>query len=180
MSRSEKSFSAPWCGPLTVKPPVDDVLRFMGLPSYEEHQSINREELGALHAAIATILAWPAAVFDEVVRWLAPEAAKPNGHDPHPPRFQAVASNSTSRRAKSAAADQVQHKNRRAAAHRSYVRRPGLSISALAKATSANRATTRERLQQLADRGTVEKDAEGLSRLAGEAPGPTLPPAAAS
>ena len=39
---------------------------------------MNREELGALHTAIATILAWPPAVFDQVVRWLAPEAATPN------------------------------------------------------------------------------------------------------
>ena len=33
---------------------------------------MNREELGALQDAIATILAWPPAVFNEVVRWLTP------------------------------------------------------------------------------------------------------------
>jgi hypothetical protein len=53
---------------------------------------------------------------------------------------------------------------------------PGMSISALAKATSANRATTRARLQQLTDRGTVEKDAGGLWRLAGAESGPTMAP----
>jgi hypothetical protein len=47
---------------------------------------------------------------------------------------------------------------------------------ALAKATSANRATTRARLQQLTDRGTVEKDAGGLWRLAGAESGPTMAP----
>lgn len=46
---------------------------------------MNREELAALGDAIDTVLSWPPAVFDEMARWLAPEAAKPNGRDPHPP-----------------------------------------------------------------------------------------------
>ena len=47
--------------------------------------SMNRENLVVLHAAMSTVLAWPPAVLDEIARWLAPAAAKPNGHDPHPP-----------------------------------------------------------------------------------------------
>ena len=47
---------------------------------------MNWDELAALHAALAVVLAWPDSVRAEVARWLSPAAAKPgNGLDPHPP-----------------------------------------------------------------------------------------------
>jgi hypothetical protein len=46
---------------------------------------VNREELTALRDAIDITLALPGSIRELLAQWLAPAAAKPNGHDPHPP-----------------------------------------------------------------------------------------------
>ena len=49
---------------------------------------------------------------------------------------------------------------------------PGASVAALAKAASASRSRTGDRLRQLAARGAIEKDDAGRWRIAGEKPRP--------
>jgi hypothetical protein len=39
----------------------------------------------ARQAVVDELLSWPDEVREQVARWLTPEAAKPNGRDPHPP-----------------------------------------------------------------------------------------------
>jgi hypothetical protein len=46
---------------------------------------LTREELVALRDAIDLTLALPDSVRELLAQWLAPEASKPNGQDPHPP-----------------------------------------------------------------------------------------------
>jgi hypothetical protein len=46
---------------------------------------MTREELLALRDAIDEVLVWPDSVRDQIVQWLSPETAKPNGRDHHPP-----------------------------------------------------------------------------------------------
>lgn len=46
---------------------------------------MDRDELTALHNALATVVRGPDAVRVQVAQWLASEVAKPNGHDPRPP-----------------------------------------------------------------------------------------------
>ena len=46
---------------------------------------MTREELIALRDAIDITLALPDSIREMLAQWLAPAAAKPNGHDPHPP-----------------------------------------------------------------------------------------------
>jgi hypothetical protein len=87
-----------------------------------------------------------------------------NGHDPHPPPIAPI---SRPRPAK-ARQNKVSTRTAELRLTEALCDSSGMSVSALARATSANRATTRERLQQLAARGTVEKDAEGLWRLKGD------------
>jgi hypothetical protein len=69
---------------LTARPLADDGRASWAL---REKQRMNREELSALRDAIDAVLAWPESVCDQVARWLAPEASKPSGRDPHPPRI---------------------------------------------------------------------------------------------
>jgi IclR helix-turn-helix domain len=148
---------------------------------------MTRTELVQLHAAIETILQWPPAVFDEVVRWLTPPAPKPNGVDRHPPWPEPSTAGSPAeirhpprpaprptpyagktrlaRPPTSAKASALNAEQRLVAALQGS---PGESISALAEAAGAGRATTRERLQALAARGAVEKDGDGRWRLKGE------------
>jgi hypothetical protein len=45
---------------------------------------MDREQLVQLRDALNVVLSWPPAVLDQIAAWLAPEAAKPNGHDLHP------------------------------------------------------------------------------------------------
>jgi hypothetical protein len=152
---------------------------------------MDREELSALQDAIATILAWPPTVFDEVVRWLTPPP-KPNRHDLAVEPGEETAHER--RAAKSNGATKVASTPRRAKARHdnTFTKRTtenrllealqgsaGSSVSALAKASGANRSSTSERLRGLAARGVVTKDSDGhwrlVAELAGEGPGPTQP-----
>jgi hypothetical protein len=159
---------------------------------------VNREELATLRDAIDTVLAWPDAVRAEVARWLAPEAAKPNGRDPHPPlTVLPVAEIShvmagTPRKTVSRMAE-ISHVARPTAGARpTRARRgkpptsaktaeqlllaamqehSGASVNVLAKAAGANRSSTGERLRGLASRGVVTKDSAGHWRLVAELAG---------
>ena len=141
-------------------------------------------------------------------RWLAPEArskertvplifSKPNGRDPHPPLLAPTgkASEKTERfsprRSPTPHAGKArpgaQPTSAKAAEQRllaAMQEHSGASVNALAKAAGANRSSTGERLRGLASRGVVTKDSAGhwrlVAELAGETPGPTQPPAAAS
>ena len=142
---------------------------------------MNREELSALRDAIDTVLAWPDAVRDQVAAWLAPQAAKPNGRDPHPPRFQSVdasdsASRITAQTPRRAGPRRDTPFNVKTAERRllaAMQEAPGLSVAALAKAAGSSRSATGARLQRLAERGAIEKNRDGRWRLAGEEAGPT-------
>ena len=46
---------------------------------------MTREELVQLRDAIDMTLALPDSIRELLAQWLTPAAAKPNGHDPHPP-----------------------------------------------------------------------------------------------
>jgi hypothetical protein len=124
------------------------------------------EELVASRDAIDIMLALPDSLRALLAQWLAPEVAKPNGHDPHPPARIAP-------RSRPAKARQNQ-----AGLLKALEGGAGMSISALAKAATANRATIRDRLHELAARGTVEKGGDGLWRLKAKATDvrPTRPP----
>jgi DNA-binding transcriptional ArsR family regulator len=147
--------------------------------------SMNRENLVVLHAAMSTVLAWPPAVLDEIARWLAPAAAKPNGHDPHPPNGKdldppPIASLSPRSPAKPLAG-KTRH-GRSPAAAKTDERllgalrdAPGLSAVKLAAAVRINRSTVGDRLRELAGRELVEKDDDGRWRLAGDESRPTGP-----
>jgi hypothetical protein len=131
---------------------------------------MDRTELAALHDALGVMLAWPPAVFDQIARWITPEAApKPNGRDPHPP----PTSRPTRRRAgpRRDTPFNVKTAERRLLA--AMQETPGLSVAALAKAVGSSRSATGARLQRLAERGAIEKNRDGRWRLAGNEPGAT-------
>jgi hypothetical protein len=46
---------------------------------------VDRQELMALRDVLDVLLKLPDSMHGQIVRWLTPEAPKPNGHDPHPP-----------------------------------------------------------------------------------------------
>ncbi len=131
---------------------------------------MDREELTALRDAIDVMLAWPDAVRAEIARWLSPETAKPNGHDPPPPPPRLAKVRQSAFAAKTAEQRLIQ----------AMRDNPGASVDGLAKAAGANRSSTGERLRGLASRGVVTKDSAGhwrlVAELAGEAAGPTQPP----
>jgi hypothetical protein len=125
---------------------------------------MTRDELVALRDAIDLVLTWPDPVRDEVARWLVPEVAKPNGHDPHPPATPMSAVDARSRippRSRPAKTPQHQEGLLKALDGNPA----GMSISALAKGAAANRETIRQRLLELAARGAVEKGGDGLWQL---------------
>ena len=134
---------------------------------------MTRQELIQLRDAIDVTLALPDSLRALLAQWLAPETAKPNGRDPNPPGpapAKATPDNALSKRTAELRLLEAMRAS------------PGSSVSGPAKAAAANRASTRERLQQLAARGKVEKDAGGLWRLKAEEPEarPTSPSSAAS
>jgi DNA-binding transcriptional ArsR family regulator len=151
---------------------------------------MNRENLVALQAALATLLTWPPAVLDEIARWLAP--AKPNGHDPHPPNGKdldppPIASPSP-RSPATPHAGKTRHGRSPAAAKtderllEALRDAPGLSAVKLAAAVRINRSTVGDRLRELAERQLVEKDDDGRwreveekARPARVEPGPSSP-----
>ena len=125
---------------------------------------MTREELTALRNAIDMTLALPDSLRALLAQWLMPEAAKPNGHDRHPP---APASPPRTLKAQFIANPaQVQAAERRLLA--ALRANPGASIHALAKAAGANRSSTGERLRRLAAHGVTEKDAAGRWKVKDE------------
>lgn len=146
---------------------------------------MNREELIQLRDAIDLALALPDSVRKLLAQWLAPETAKPNGHDPHPPPLASASAKALSGKssllAQKAEAQARASEQRLLAAMRDN---PGLTVVALANAAGASRSAAGERLRQLAVRGAVEKDTIGRWRIveekpredeAREAPGPQPP-----
>jgi hypothetical protein len=186
---------------------------------------MDREQLTALRDVLDLILELPDNVRTQLVAWLTPETAKPNGVDHHPPPIaepspvtlvqmdhpKAGEPEKTERAvvhlgrptpyagkvrlgrpATSAKASAKKAEQRLLAA----MQGGAASISALAQSARANRSSTRERLQELAARGAVTKDAEGrwllvaeldssiqaqaIDYARGPLPDPTQPPAATS
>ena len=145
---------------------------------------MNRENLVMLHAALGELLTWPPGVLDEIARWLA-QAAKPNGHDPHPPNgkdldpppIASPSPRSTPYAGKSSTrAQPLRHVGPVDArtAERKLIAAmqasPGLSIAALANATDVSRSTMERRLQRLAAAGQIEKDHAGRWRPSSSKP----------
>ena len=143
---------------------------------------MDREQLVMLRGAIDTLLAWPEAVRAQVAQWLAPEAPKPNGHDPHPPVLAPTPKAAfTPRPAASKPRMAKRHDNpahartaerRLLAAMRDH---SGASVERLAEIVGAGRSTCGERLRRLAAQELVEKDPEGHWRVKAEEPRPLSP-----
>lgn len=131
---------------------------------------MNRTELAALRDAIDMLLAWPECVREQMARWLAPEALKPNGDDPSPPVLTPPPRPAKARPAKPTPAQAAEQ--RLLAAMRDN---PNSSVAALANAANASRSATGERLRRLSEAGVVEKDNAGRWRLKGEAARPIAP-----
>jgi hypothetical protein len=133
---------------------------------------MTREELTALRDAIDMTLALPDSIRELLAQWLAPAAAKPNGHGPHrpvpPPTPKAaptpcsVASKPYDNPAHARAAER-----RLLAAMRE---RPGLSAASLAKIVGAGLSTTKERLRRMGSQELIEKAPDGRWRVRGDEP----------
>jgi hypothetical protein len=150
---------------------------------------MTREELLALRDAIDEVLVWPDSVRDQIVQWLSPETAKPNGRDHHPParengpaagQFLKAAAAPTPRPTRARPGKPPSGKAAEQRLIAAMQEHSGASVNVLAKAAGANRSSTGERLRGLASRGVVTKDSAGhwrlVADLAGEAVGPTQPP----
>ena len=141
---------------------------------------MTRDELTALRDVLDLILRLPDDLRTQIATWLSPAAAKPgNGLDPHPPPVASTeplptVGTSSDRRSPTPYAGKARRGKAtpaQAAEQRlltAMQANPGSSVSALAKAAGANRSSTRERLQELAARGAVTKDAEGRWPLVAE------------
>jgi hypothetical protein len=138
--------------------------------------SMTQTELVALQSALEAVLSWPPAVRDEVARWLAPGPSKPNGVDPHPPPRTAPIARPRPAKARHSANGQTTERKLLAALRE----RPDQTAGALARSVGGAHTTIGRQLKSMAERGTIEKDADGLWRLAGEESRPTLPSPAAS
>lgn len=135
---------------------------------------MDREQLTALRDVLNLILRLPDPVCGQLVQWLTPEIAKPNGHDPSPlvhapppgpAKVKAKTSFEAVHRAK--LNDARTAEQRLVAAMRNN---PNMTVIALANLIDASRSSTGERLRRLSETGAVEKDAAGRWRLkAGEA-----------
>jgi hypothetical protein len=108
----------------------------------------------------------PATVRAEMARWLAPEAPKPNGPDPHPPRVATPSPPKTKAKVRGANPTNARTAERQLLA--AMRDNPCLSVITLANAAAASRSTTGERLRRLAAAGVVEKDHAGRWRLKAE------------
>ena len=121
---------------------------------------MNRDELAALRDAIDVLLAWPPAVRDQIAAWLTPQAAKPNGHDPHPPPPRQA----KVRRPESAFAAKTAERKLIEAMRAT----PGASVIMLARSVGGNRSSVGEQLRKLALTGAIEKASDGHWRLKAE------------
>ena len=148
---------------------------------------LTREELVALRDAIDLTLALPDSLRELLAQWLAPAAAKPNGHDlrppvPTPPPTAAPAPRPAGSKPHTA----KRHDNpahARAAERRLLAamrERPGLSSASLAKAVGAGLSTTKERLRRMGAQELIEKGPGGRWQVKSEEPEdearPTMPP----
>jgi hypothetical protein len=131
---------------------------------------LGREELAALRDAIDVLLRCPDAIREQLVRWFAPEAAKPNGRDHDPPLASEFFPPARRVRPKAST------KNAERKLLGAMKDNPGLSVVALANAAGSSRSATGERLRQMALRGVVTKDITGRWKLKGEEPRPPDPP----
>jgi hypothetical protein len=143
---------------------------------------MTREELIALRDAIDVTLALPDSVRELLAQWLAPAAAKPNGHDPHPPvpaPTPKVAPTPRPAASKPHAAKHYDNPAHARAAERKLLavmrEHPGLSVASLAKVVGAGLSTTKERLRRMGAQELIEKDPDGRWRVKGEEPGPQQP-----
>ena len=146
---------------------------------------MNRDELAALRDAIGVLLTWPDSVRDQVAAWLTPQAAKPNGRDPHPPPRDGT----SVREAKRVAAPDAAPETRVTPPRQAKVRRPesafaaktaeqkliaamraapGASVIMLARSIGGNRSSVGEQLRKLALAGAIEKASDGHWRLKAE------------
>ena len=134
---------------------------------------MTRDELGKLRDAIDITLALPDSIREMLVQLLTPAAAKPNGHDHHPP-----VPSPTPRTVKVKTAHPSKPTSSKTAERKLIAAmrdNPGLTVIALANAAGSSRSATGERLRQMALKGTVEKDVTGRWKLKGEEPGPQRP-----
>jgi hypothetical protein len=138
---------------------------------------MTREELIALRDAIDLTLALPERIRRMLAEWLMPEAAKPNGHDPHTPAptppLPLKAKTKTKAKARRVKPTPAQAAEQRLLA--AMADNPGLPVIALANAAGSSRSGTGERLRQLALRGMVEKDTTGRWKLTSKDPHPSGP-----
>jgi hypothetical protein len=134
---------------------------------------MTREELIALRDAIDLTLALPESIRRMLAEWLMPEAAKPNGHDPHPPAPMPPLQAKTRAKARRVKPTPAQAAEQRLLT--AMRQNPGLSVIALANAAGSSRSATGERLRQMALRGVVTKDTTGRWKLKEAEPGPQQP-----
>ena len=135
---------------------------------------MTREELVQLRDAIDITLALPDSIREILAQWLAPAAAKPNGHAPHPltPTLKpapAASKPRTSKRYDNPAHARAAERKLLAAMRE----RPGLSAASLAKVVGAGLSTTKERLRRMGAQELIEKDPAGHWRVKLEEPRPT-------
>jgi hypothetical protein len=146
---------------------------------------MTREELTALRDAIDMTLALPDSIRALLAQWLAPAAAKPNGHDPHPPVLPPTPKAAPTPRpaaSKPHAAKRYDNPAHARAAERRLLaamrEHPGLSAASLAKVVGAGLSTTKERLRRMGAQALIEKGADGRWRVKAEElrePGPSQP-----
>ena len=129
---------------------------------------MNRAELGALRAAIDTILTWPDSVRGQIAQWLQTDASKPKGADPG----QLSRSRSNRRPGSKPSVEEVSaHEQALLEAMRDD---PEAGVVQWAKTTRCDKSAVSMRLGRLAKRGVVERDGSGRWRLVGA--NPPMPP----
>jgi hypothetical protein len=131
---------------------------------------MTREELTALRDAIDLTLALPDSIRALLAQWLAPETAKPNGHDPHPPT--PIATLKTAPMPRPAASRPYDNPAHARAAERRLLaamrEHPGLSAASLAKVVGAGLSTTKERLRLMGAQELIEKASDGRWKVKSE------------
>jgi Winged helix-turn-helix DNA-binding len=137
---------------------------------------MTREELVQLRDAIDLVLALPDSIRELLVQWLAPAAAKPNGHDHPPVPTPTPKAVPRPRPAASRPHTVKRHDNpaHARAAERKLLavmrEQPGLSSASLAKIVGAGLSTTKERLRRMGGQELIEKGPDGRWKLKAEEP----------